>query len=58
MNAESIECANEQCQCFVTAALDPDSGEPTEAYCGGSCRDAAVGEESDVCACGHPQCDA
>jgi len=58
MNTESIECGNDQCQCYVTAALDERSGEPTEAYCSDSCRGAAEEEEMDACACGHPPCDA
>lgn len=57
MSTERIECSNEKCQCFVTAILDPKFSEPTEAYCSGDCREAATGEEGEMCGCGHPACD-
>jgi hypothetical protein len=57
MNSETIACAHEQCQCQVTAPLEPGIGEPGEAYCSDYCQDASSGEEQPVCACGHPQCD-
>ena len=57
MNSEKIQCANDTCQCVVTAVLEPGVGSAAEAYCSGYCGDAATGEESDLCACGHPPCD-
>jgi hypothetical protein len=56
MNSEKNACANENCQCMVTSEIAP-SDDPTESYCGDSCREAADEEETETCACGHPACD-
>jgi hypothetical protein len=58
MPTEKIACANEPCECMVTAAIDEETGgEPGEAYCSDYCSDSATSEEEENCACGHPACD-
>jgi hypothetical protein len=54
-----VRCAHEKCECMAAASIEPDIGEPSEAYCSGYCREAyATEEEQEMCACGHPACDA
>jgi len=52
-NMLTIECANPPCNCEVTAAVAD-----TEAYCSHYCQNSDTEEEAEICACGHPQCDA
>jgi hypothetical protein len=51
MSMQTIECTNPPCNCEVLAVID------TEAFCSDYCRNAGESEESELCACGHPQCD-
>jgi hypothetical protein len=56
VSSETIQCGFELCECMVTAPLDPDVGEPGEAYCSDACRNAS--DDVGACPCGHPPCDA
>ncbi|HXP93109.1 MAG TPA: hypothetical protein VN905_06525 [Candidatus Binatia bacterium] len=51
MSEMTVECAHAICNCEVTA---PMTG---EAYCSDYCQDAALTDDQDFCACGHPPCD-
>jgi hypothetical protein len=53
MQDRGIECNHEICNCVVIGPI-----ETGEAYCSDYCRGVtADGIESELCACGHPQCD-
>ena len=53
MHEAPAECGHDLCNCSL---IGPIAG---ETYCSGYCRRAAEdSDESEACACGHPQCDA
>lgn len=53
MQEFGLECSHEPCVCTVSAPV-----QTGEAYCSEFCKNAEEGGiESDVCGCGHPQCD-
>jgi hypothetical protein len=59
MSGEWVRCSHEKCECMVEATIEPEIGDPSEAYCSDYCREAyATEEEMETCACGHPACDA
>ena len=53
MREAPLECDRDVCNCSVIGAVDGG-----DIYCSDFCRDADErGLESEVCGCGHPECD-
>jgi hypothetical protein len=53
MHEAPLECAHEPCNCSVTGPVDG-----ADVYCSAFCRNAAAKSlESEICGCGHPECD-